>query len=689
MLATGLHEGLHTAFSPGQDFLAIASNSGRLRTFDTSTGRLALNTAGGAAPGAAGRNSGSGLAGEVTALCWAAAPAKAGQLLLVVGTAAGDVRAFSAATGEVAWATQGCNEGGVTSVANAAGAGAGGMVYCVGADAAVCALDPSSGTLAARWGAGNHPLACVAASPGCQAVLVGSSSLALWDVACQKRTAKLTGHTTPVQALAFSPGGRWALSAASGERHVAIWAAAGQAGAKAGGKEKKRKAAAAAGLLALEEPAVSLATAADGADGDEDACFQVAAVSEAGRAYVWECRADAAGRVEAALRARISVCSRPSAESPDAVLAADFEASSSGATLLVARGSSAKPDFERVALPAAGEAAAEVQLEPRLGGVLLQDAAGTSGRGAGAVGGSGRGPPATARAGGAQAAAVGPEAADAALLKPTLAGASGGPGRRKRRAEELSANGVPGGGPAGERPGAGAPAEGLTLGERLAALQLQAGGPDAMAEDAAPPALAPGRAKADSLAVLLGQALRAGDQALLEKCLAVGGDAVISKSVRGLRPPDAGALLAAAVARLQAKASRGAQLAAWIRAVLLHHTAYLMAAPGVQPALAALYQVIEARVALQRPLASLAGRLDLLVAHMPMPGAAPAKDADIGAPMVVYNEADEDVPVEDPFAGGEAIDGDAEGSEGWQTDEGEETEDEDADEEDEEELSDG
>ena len=37
-----------------------------------------------------------------------------------------------------------------------------------------------------------------------------------------------------------------------------------------------------------------------------------------------------------------------------------------GGVLLVARGSSAKPDFERVALPAAGEAAAEVELEPRL-----------------------------------------------------------------------------------------------------------------------------------------------------------------------------------------------------------------------------------------------------------------------------------------------------------------------------------
>lgn len=40
MLAAGLHEGLHTAFSPGQDFLAIASNAGRLRTFDTSVAQL-------------------------------------------------------------------------------------------------------------------------------------------------------------------------------------------------------------------------------------------------------------------------------------------------------------------------------------------------------------------------------------------------------------------------------------------------------------------------------------------------------------------------------------------------------------------------------------------------------------------------------------------------------------------------
>ena len=42
---------------------------------------------------------------------------------------------------------------------------------------------------------------------------------------------------------------------------------------------------------------------------------------------------------------------------------------------------------------------------------------------------------------------------------------------------------------------------------------------------------------------------------------------------------------------------------------------------GAQADLAGLYQMIEARLALQRPLASLAGRLDLLCAQIPPAGA--------------------------------------------------------------------
>lgn len=75
------------------------------------------------------------------------------------------------------------------------------------------------------------------------------------------------------------------------------------------------------------------------------------------------------------------------------------------------------------------------------------------------------------------------------------------------------------------------------------------------------------------------------------RCLNTGNEAVIAASVRRLRPHHAAALLEAAVERLRARANRGAALTAWIRAVLLHHTAYLMAAPGVLPILASLSQV--------------------------------------------------------------------------------------------------
>lgn len=83
-----------------------------------------------------------------------------------------------------------------------------------------------------------------------------------------------------------------------------------------------------------------------------------------------------------------------------------------------------------------------------------------------------------------------------------------------------------------------------------------------------------------SVAVLLSQALRSDDHQLLEKCFAMSNDRVIKSTVRQLAAPDAARLLAAALQRLQSSPKRGKQIAAWLRALLLHHTAYLISAPG-------------------------------------------------------------------------------------------------------------
>ena len=96
---------------------------------------------------------------------------------------------------------------------------------------------------------------------------------------------------TPVDALAFSPDGQWALSISEGERHVAVWKAAGKAS-----KTTKH----AAALLSMEQPPLQLDTAAASKGG-----FTVLAVSTAGRVCVWQCEVD--GALKATLRATIHV----------------------------------------------------------------------------------------------------------------------------------------------------------------------------------------------------------------------------------------------------------------------------------------------------------------------------------------------------------------------------------------------
>ena len=55
----------------------------------------------------------------------------------------------------------------------------------------------------------------------------------------------------------------------------------------------------------------------------------------------------------------------------------------------------------------------------------------------------------------------------------------------------------------------------------------------------------------------------------------------MKSTVQQLAPQDAARLLQVAVQRLQSSPHRGKQIAAWVRALLLYHTAYLISAPGL------------------------------------------------------------------------------------------------------------
>lgn len=80
-----------------------------------------------------------------------------------------------------------------------------------------------------------------------------------------------------VRALAFSPDGAYGLSAAAGDRHVAVW---DLVGAGRGGSAQAE----AAALLAMEEPAVSISCSR----GEQAGGVTIVALAQSGEAYVWQ-----------------------------------------------------------------------------------------------------------------------------------------------------------------------------------------------------------------------------------------------------------------------------------------------------------------------------------------------------------------------------------------------------------------
>jgi U3 small nucleolar RNA-associated protein 5 len=320
-----------------------------------------------------------------------------------------------------------------------------------------------------------------------------------------------------------------------------------------------------------------------------------------------------------------------------------------GATLVVAVGSAAKPRFERVPMGTTAVKSSKItflQPPPSSDGLIRPAAAPTPAaakQAAAAAGSSGKAAAAAAAEvlGADNAGELVQQRQSKSSKKRSEPEPDGAQQQQQQDGEEVLANGVEGMETDEEQEASGEP----TLGQRVLELEQQqrqqqggavqvaaaeAAAGDAAAAAAAAAAIPAGPLKADSLAVLLSQALRSSDRALLERCLSVGRERVITNSVKRLVPMDAALLLKAAVERLQTKPSRGQQLAAWIQAVLLHHTAYLMSAPAAAPLMSSLYQIIEARLAMQRQMLSLAGRLELLLAQRGPEG--PAGGAAAAAP---------------------------------------------------------
>jgi U3 small nucleolar RNA-associated protein 5 len=147
-----------------------------------------------------------------------------------------------------------------------------------------------------------------------------------------------------------------------------------------------------------------------------------------------------------------------------------------------------------------------------------------------------------------------------------------------------------------------------TMGEKLETLNL--------IDDAKQPELslvaAPQPPSADSVQVLLRQALRADDRTLLLDCLYNRDEKVIVKSVSLLNPADVLKLLQSLISIIQ---SRGAILVCalpWLKSLLLQHASGIMSQESSLIALNSLYQLIESRVSTFESAIQLSSCLDIL-----------------------------------------------------------------------------
>jgi U3 small nucleolar RNA-associated protein 5 len=611
------------AFDAARSQLAVATADGRVRLFSVARGRLDAD----ATAALAGAAAAAGPGDVYSALAWG--PEGPAGRLLYAGSTGGAVACYDAARGALKWRAPAALDGAVAALAVGApeGGGAAGRLLAVSRGGAAAVLDAAGGGALAAWRASKHGAGAAALLPGGRALVAGAA-LALHDAASGARLGRLTGHAEPAVALAAAPDGSLAASAAPGERAAAVWSLAG--GGKGGLRHKS-----AVARLPLGAPAAALTLAPAAGAPPGAAAFQLAAVTAGGGLQLFSLRRggdDDAGGVAAAAWA--------AAPEGAGVLAAALEAADvGGATLVLAMGPAALPTFRRLRADApAGGAVAELDLglAPAPALVAAGPAAGgaaKAGRAAAVVAAADGGASLAARFGGGK--------------RPAVDGSDAEDGEGDAAAVEADDMDADSDSDEAE--------EGPTFGERVAALAEAADpGAGGGAEPASPP---PGPLKADSLAVLLSQALRSGDRALLERCLAATDESLIARTAARLSPADAAALLRACVARLTgAPAARGERAAGWARAAVLAHAASLAAAEGGPGgALGRLYQLIEARLASYHPLLALNGRLDLVLANAARAAGA-GGDADADAPCgpaAVYEVgSDGRLEAEDVYGGG-------------------------------------
>ncbi|KAJ3186858.1 WD repeat-containing protein 43 [Gaertneriomyces sp. JEL0708] len=413
--------------------------------------------------------------------------------------------------------------------------------------------------------------------------------VSVWDRETRKLVKKFPGHATSI--ISMRTFNDWCLTTAEEDRAVSVWEV----------KEDKNGNVAS---LTVDAPMVDLAIGKDG---------RIAALTEEGVVFLWK-TAVAEGKKDGKKnkKAPVSIAKAPDGfvkvlsttngtQSP--ILGVAF----AGSSLIIARGSTVKPVFERIGYTSEED---DTKIRPEtilkrqpLTSLLLDARDSLS-----------QVDQTPHQAFDDHAAlTLGPE--DLPLSLPATTTAE--------------------------------PAE-PTLESRLASLQVTPNTPQkskSMKKRSATPT-------ASSLHHMLSQALHTDDIVLLEQSLQTTSPSVINATIRRLPPAQVIPLLDHLTSRLQRRPERAALLLEWIRSIVICHMSYLTSVPHLTQSLGQLYRTLENRTECFRDMLRLQGRLDLVVERVRMSARSEADAAEADQAVVDYEESDDDDSEEEDMADG-------------------------------------
>ncbi|ORX92225.1 NUC189-domain-containing protein [Basidiobolus meristosporus CBS 931.73] len=463
--------------------------------------------------------------------------------------------------------------------------------YSCAPDGYLVEWDLKTSSVARKWKSDIKDVHTISLSHNESVLAVAAHSIELWDLESQQVIKKFTGHASVITNLVFSPNDEICISCAEHDRFVNLWD------------------------CRLEGDRIDLASLTLDADITQveiSKSNNVLALSEEGVVSLWENLISSSSMSSKPSKKKKRYTTRPSdsiikilstAEESAVVpiLVAKFVSKGDGVEVLVARGSTLKPSFERVAFrdEENGSLLTNVEIRRDPTSDLLLDQKNIASNNLQAT---------QKTYGDDNVVVLG--ATDMALPDPSI-----------KKRTEVSSEQEP------------------TIEEKLKDLAVTETADGAAGEVPTNKAITP---KANSLVHILVQALHSNDVQLLEGCLNNTNTEIINNTVKRLPPTYVIPFLAQVIPRFQAKPNRGIALLRWIKAVLTIHTAYLMTVPELVKHIGAFYQTADNRLGSFQKLLALSSRLDLVTTQLSMRTTDDVVEEFNSEPTNVYIEGESD-----------------------------------------------